>query len=53
MKNEKKTFSREALLKSKHFSYVQPDFLKAILTKDAYTIDEAEAAIKKVLGGDK
>lgn len=51
MEKTKKVFSREALLKSKRFSYVQQDFLKAILTKDAYTIEEAEAAIKKVLGG--
>lgn len=53
MEKTKKVFSREALLKSKRFSYVQQDFLKAILTKDAYTIEEAEAAIKKTLGGGK
>ena len=53
MEKTKKEFSREALLKSKRFSYVQQDFLKAILTKDAYTIEEAEAAIKKALGGGK
>lgn len=53
MEKTKKVFSREALLKSKRFSYVQQDFLKAILTKDAYTIEEAEAAIKKALGGGK
>lgn len=53
MEKNKKVFSREALLKSKRFSYVQKDFLKAILTNDYYTIDEAEAAIKKALGGGK
>lgn len=53
MEKTKKVFSREALLKSKRFSYVQQDFLKAILTKDGYTIEEAEAAIKKTLGGGK
>lgn len=54
MKSEnKKTFSRGALLKSKRFSHIQQDFLKAILTKDYYSIDEAEAAIKKALGGGK
>lgn len=54
MKNEgKKTFNREALLKSKRFSYIQQDFLKAILTKDFYSIAEAETAINKALGGGK
>jgi hypothetical protein len=48
-----KIFTREALLKSKRFSYVQKDFLKAILVKDSYTIAEAEAEVKKVFGGDK
>lgn len=48
-----KVFTREALLKSKRFSYVQKDFLKAILVKDSYTIAEAEAEVKKVFGGDK
>lgn len=53
MEKTKKVFSREALLKSKRFSYVQQDFLKAILTKDSYTIEEAEKEINKVLGGGK
>lgn len=52
MKTEKKTFSREALLKSKRFSYVQKDFLKAILIKEFYSIAEAETAISKALGGE-
>ena len=51
MKTEKKTYSREALLNSKRFAYVQKDFLKAILTSEYYTIEEAEEAIKKVLRG--
>ena len=53
MEKTKKVFSREALLKSKRFSYVQQDFLKAILTKDSYTIEEAEKEINKALGGGK
>ncbi len=52
-KEKNKVFTREALLKSRRFSHIQKDFLKAILTKDAYTIQEAETAIKKVLGGVK
>lgn len=48
-----KVYSREALLRSKHFSYVQQDFLKAILTKDSYTLAEADAEVKKIMGGDK
>ena len=46
-----KKFTRESLLKSKRFSYVQKDFLKAILTADSYTIAEAEKEIAKKLGG--
>ena len=48
-----KVFTKEALLKSKRFSHIQRDFLKAILVNDTYTIAEAEAAVKKVLGGEK
>lgn len=46
-----KVFSREALLKSKRFSHIQQDFLKAILTKDFYTIEEAEKTVKTFMGG--
>lgn len=52
-KKNEKTYKTEALLKSKRFSYVQKDFLKAILTKEQYTIDEAQEAINKFFGGDK
>ena len=51
MDKKEKRFTRESLLKSKRFSHVQKDFLKAILTADSYTIAEAEKAIKKALGG--
>ena len=47
------TYSREALLKSKRFSYVQKDFLSAILNKDFYTMQEAEDEINKFFGGGK
>ena len=51
MDKKDKKFTRESLLKSKRFSYVQKDFLKAILTADSYTIAEAEREIAKKLGG--
>ena len=47
-----KKFKREALLKSKHFSYVSKDFLKAILTEEYYTIEEAEKAISEFYRGE-
>lgn len=46
------TYTKEALLNSKQFAHVQQDFLKAILTKDFYTIKEAKKEIKKKLGGE-
>ena len=47
MSNSRKKFSREALLKSKRFSSVQRDFLRAILWKDSYTIPEAQKAVRE------
>lgn len=38
-------YKREALLKSKRFAHIQQDFLAAVLTKDEYTIAEAEKAV--------
>lgn len=34
-------FKTEAILKSKEFAGYQPDFLKALLTKEEYTLAEA------------
>ena len=53
MSKNETVYTTEALLKSERFSYVQQDFLKAILKKDKYTITEAEKEINKVLGGAK
>ena len=50
---EEKVFTREALWKSKRFSHIQQDFLKAILQKESYTIAEAEEAIAQALGGEQ
>lgn len=40
----------ESLLKSKALSGYQIDFARAILTESEYTVDEAKAALDKVLG---
>lgn len=52
MSRKLKKYTREALLKSKRYSNIQPDFLRAILTKDEYTLAAADAAVKK-FGGEK
>lgn len=39
-------YTREVLLKSKEFSKYQPDFLKAILPKEQYTLAEARRIVK-------
>lgn len=46
-------FSRESLLCSKAFSHVQPDFLKAILQKDYYTMEEARTEIDRFFGKER
>ena len=40
-------FKREAILQSKEFGKYQPDFLKAILPKEAYTLAEARRIVKE------
>ncbi len=42
-------FTREKLLQSKALEGYQPDFAAAILTKEEYTIAEAQAAIEAAL----
>lgn len=44
-----KRYGRSALLNSKRFAAVQRDFLKAILIKEEYTIEEAEKAVKEAM----
>ena len=39
-------YTREVLLKSKEFAKYQPDFLKAILPKEEYTLAEARRIVK-------
>ena len=52
MPDKQQKHTREALLKSKRFSHVQPDFLAAILKEPEYTIAAAEAAVKAFYGGE-
>lgn len=39
-------YKREVILKSKEFAKYQPDFLRALLTKDWYTLLEARKIVK-------
>lgn len=41
-----KKYTREALLKDRRFSQYQQDFLRAVLTKEEYTIAEAVKTVK-------
>lgn len=43
-------YEREKLLQSRRFSQVQPDFLRAVLQKERYAIEEAEAAVQAFFG---
>lgn len=43
-------YERERLLQSKRFSHVQPDFLRAVLQKERYTLEEAQAAVQAFFG---
>lgn len=45
-----RTYTREALLKSERFAAYQKDFLGAVLKKPAYTLDEAERAVRGFFG---
>lgn len=49
----KKKYPTGKLLKSSSLSEYQPDFAMVILTKPAYTIEEAKAALDKALKGGK
>ena len=54
MSKDKATkFTREVLLNSKEFADVQPDFLRAILKDDFYTMAEAKSAIDSFFGRNK
>lgn len=45
------TYTREALLKSGRFAAYQKDFLGAVLDKPAYTLAEAEQAVRDFFKG--
>lgn len=44
---KEKKYTREAIFKSRLFSGYQPDFLRAVLPKEKYTLAEAEKIVKK------
>ena len=46
-----KTYPTESLLKSKALAGYQQDFARALLTKPAYTIQEAKAILEKYCKG--
>lgn len=48
-----KKYPTGALLKSKALAGYQPDFARAILTKPAYTLQEAKAILDKYAKGGK
>lgn len=47
----KSLYPREELLRSKRLAQYQPDFLRAILCKESYTMQEAERAITNYFEG--
>ena len=46
-----KTYPTEALLNSKALAGYQPDFVRTLLTKSAYTVREAKEVLDKYLKG--
>lgn len=50
MNKMSKTYTREALLRSKRYAGYQKDFLAAVLCKPEYTIAEADKAVKAFFG---
>lgn len=48
-----KTYPTEALLKSKALAGYQQDFARTLLTKPAYTVQEAKAVLDKYCKGGK
>ena len=53
MKETEKTYPTEALLKSKALAGYQQDFARTLLTKSAYTVQEAKAVLDKYCKGGK
>lgn len=45
-----KKYTREALLASPRYKKYQKDFLSAVLKKPAYTLAEADKAVKSYFG---
>ena len=51
MKKTEKTYSTEALLRSKALAGYQQDFAKVLLTGPEYTIQEAKAVLGRFFKG--
>ena len=52
MEKKSKTYTREALLRSKRYAGYQKDFLAAVLKNPEYTLAEADKAVKTFFGKD-
>lgn len=50
MDKKVKTYTREALLRSKRYAGYQKDFLAAVLCKPEYTLADADKAVKAFFG---
>lgn len=46
-------YNREALIRSKRYAAYQPDFLRAVLSKDTYTLEEADKAVNEFFNTEK
>lgn len=53
MEKKPETFTREALLRDRRFARYQPDFLRAVLRKPVYTLDEAVKAVEAFFGKER
>ena len=52
MDKKQKTYTRNALLRSKRYAGYQKDFLAAVLKAPYYTLAEADKAVKAFFGKD-
>ena len=46
-------YNREALIRSKRYATYQPDFLRAVLSKETYTLEEADKAVSEFFNTEK
>lgn len=53
MKENEKTYPTGTLLESRALAGYQKDFARAVLTRPAYTLQEAKAVLDKFFGGER